>query len=428
MITLRNTSFQALLRNAFAIGVLLANTALAQQPGKLMIVGGALADDNEAIYLKMIELSGGPGVARVAIVPSASGSPVESARAFADNCIRFGMKPENCHTIEVAVMDDESTPEVDESKWIANALDTTVAALVGRCNFVWFTGGDQMRTISALVRNGKPTPVLNAVKQVLAKGGLIGGSSAGAAIQSDVMIGGGNSLGALTYGTTDRYESHEAQESGALFLTKGLGFFPEGIVDQHFDKKGRLGRLMVAVGDHRSTYPLGWGIDENTGLLFDRNLRIIEVVGAGSVTLVDAREATMEKTQIGYSLKKYKISILEHGDKVLMHPFSLVAATGKKPTRGHEYYNIAQPVQSGVMSGYSATLRDLATISLIDNKGTERVENLSFSSHETAFKLTLIKLPGSEGYYTSQPDGDDHYTVWQVGCEITPVKVTLTEK
>ena len=85
------------------------------------------------------------------------------------------------------------------------------------------------------------------------------GSSAGAAIMSDPMITSGSSVEALVYPPAP--QPHDTR----LSVGRGLGFFPLGLVDQHFLQRGRLGRLVAAM--MATGWPHGFGIDENTAMV-----------------------------------------------------------------------------------------------------------------------------------------------------------------
>ncbi len=68
-------------------------------------------------------------------------------------------------------------------------------------------------------------------------------------------------------------------------LAPGLGLVPQAIIDQHFSQRGRLGRLIAAVGANPQF--LGIGIDEDTAALFHRD-QSMEILGAGQVVVLDA--------------------------------------------------------------------------------------------------------------------------------------------
>ena len=132
-----------------------------------------------------------------------------------------GILPGNIYLIPVAMMDDDSTADENESEWHLHSDDPHLAEIVRSCSAVWFTGGDQSRTIKTLYRDdGTKTHVLKAVWDVYQSGGVVGGSSAGAAVMSEVMIGGGNSLGALTHGVAKDYLGEDFPEGDGVLLVK----------------------------------------------------------------------------------------------------------------------------------------------------------------------------------------------------------------
>ena len=140
----------------------------------------------------------------------------------------------------------------------------TLIARVADYGSVYFTGGDQANIVGALAPGGVETPLLAAIRAARAAGGLVAGSSAGAAMMSQPMILGGTSIESVVHGVT------ADPEQPGLLLGDGLGFFRHGMVDQHFIKRGRLGRLVVAMA--QAGVRRGFGIDENTALA-DRGRR-----------------------------------------------------------------------------------------------------------------------------------------------------------
>lgn len=403
--------------------------AFAQQTkGHLVIVGGALEDDNAAVYNQMIDLAGGPEKASFAVIPSASGVAMQSWVSISKSLQFYGVKPENIHLIKIAVMDDDSTTDVDESKWAENAKDPAFAAQVRKCSAVWFTGGDQMRTMKALkFPDGKNTPVLDAVWEVYKRGGLIGGSSAGAAIMSEVMIGNGTSIGALQLGIIQD-NGPENEDTDALLLTKGMGFFPEGIVDQHFNQRARIGRLIMALMNSREKYNLAFGVDENTALIYSAAERTIKVAGAAGLTIVNSKDATITYRQGLPNIQNLSLSYLENGDEYNVSSGELIPAKEKKATLGNEYYKRKWSSQTGVLSARNITLRDMLTINLMDNKAVQSISNLNFTDEENAFLLTFTKKTNSQGYHYENLNEEDEYAVSDIRMDISPVKITVTKK
>jgi cyanophycinase len=404
------------------------NVSIAQEfpAGNLVIVGGGLEDNNKNVYNQLINLAGGAEKASFAVIPSASGVAVQSFVSFKKTLISYGVYPANIHLIPVAMVDDDSTTDVNEATWSNNGNDVQLAGLIRKCSAVWFTGGDQTRTIKTLfLPDGAKTPVLEAVWEVYNAGGVVGGSSAGAAIMSEAMIGGGNSLGALTHGVITDYQGEDFPESNGVLLTKGLRFFPFGIVDQHFDQRGRIGRLIVALLHEKNRFNMGFGVDENTALIYTGKQKILKVAGASGVTFINAAEVIYSQSQNLPNIENLIVSRLEDGDSFDLTTGTIIPAEGKRSTIGNEYYNIENPGQAGILSGYSSEFRDLLTVNLMDNKGTEKVQNLSFYNETEGFLVTLSKTMNSQGFYTDQPDGEDHYTITNVRMDITPVQVTV---
>ncbi len=188
--------------------------------------------------------------------------------------------------------------------WIEAGVGTAVVAdvrkpaeaiaLVRQATFVWFPGGDQTRLMKAFEGTGLP----EAIRARYAEGALVGGTSAGAAVMSRVMItGDAFDLQSITAAKTD--------------TKPGLGLFPEAIVDQHFLKRQRMNRLISAVLDHPDL--VGIGIDEATALFVTG--RQFEVLGKSSVVVIDARKAAVDKTPADQLAtgRNLKLSVLTEG-------------------------------------------------------------------------------------------------------------------
>jgi cyanophycinase len=122
------------------------------------------------------------------------------------------------------------------------AMSDSVARLLDDVTGVWFTGGDQARLTPILLGSA----ALRAMQAVRQRGGVIGGTSAGAAIMSDSMITGNQyRAGADTVG----YYDDEFPMIGrrVIEIVPGLGFLHGAIVDQHFIRRERHNRLLSVV-------------------------------------------------------------------------------------------------------------------------------------------------------------------------------------
>lgn len=395
--------------------------------GSLVIVGGGLEPDNKSVFTQLIELSGGPEKAIFSIIPSASGVARQTFVYFKSELISYGVKPENIHLIPIAMANDDSTKDVDESTWLNNGSDLKLAEIVRKSSCVWFSGGDQLRTMKTLHKaDGSKTPVLEAVWEVFKSGGVVGGTSAGAAIMSEPMIGAGNSMGALKHGVITDYKGDDFPDSDGVLLTHGLGFFPLGMVDQHFNARARLARLIMVMMHEKKTLSLGFGVDENTALIYNGKLKTLKVAGAAGVTMINTSDATVSQVQNLPLIENVMISYLDEGDVYDISTKKIIPAEGKKCTIGNEFYNVSNPAQAGMFSGSATNFLNLVTVNLIDNKAVNKVTNLNFTGQDAGFLVTFSKTPESKGFFTDKPGGKDRYTVTGIRMDIEPVKISIT--
>ncbi|MDF2547481.1 MAG: cyanophycinase [Anaerosolibacter sp.] len=395
--------------------------------GSLVIVGGAMESTSEGIYNKFIELAGGKDEAKIAIIPAASGSPSKYANEFKKDLMAYGVKESHIEIIPIAVKDEKKTADVDESTWAGNGSKPEIASQIEKCTGVWFVGGDQTRITQTLFKeDGSNTLALDAIWDVYKEGGVIGGTSAGAAIMSDIMIAGGNSLGALVNGFTTEYTSMNDQEQGPVYLQKGLGFFKHGIVDQHFDRKARLGRLIVTALEKGKKDELAYGVDENTAMIVNNETKMIEVVGAGGVTLVDISKATKDLKSKRTSIKDIVISYIEQGDTFNISTKEFVFNPDKVDTAGYEYYEVNGPIlNTGVMSA-NGYWKQFIAFDLVDNGAVKEVKSYLFDDKGLGFELIFRKTEESNGYWAYLNGGTkDYYSVLKVALDIEPIQVEI---
>ncbi len=125
-------------------------------PGRLVIAGGAVASTNAQVHGAFVA---GLGPAdRVAVIPSASGEASAAAQSYVQTLAAHGVNPDRIDVVHLAVVDDPSTPALDEAGWAGNATAPAEIAKVERAAAIWFTGGDQVRTTAALLRpDGGPS-------------------------------------------------------------------------------------------------------------------------------------------------------------------------------------------------------------------------------------------------------------------------------
>ncbi|WP_423599230.1 cyanophycinase [Roseateles sp. MS654] len=275
---------------ALALGMLcLAPVARAQTA---IVIGGALRMDNDAVWQRIVDEAGGPGQAHFAVLATAAANPELSARLIIDALQRHGAQAEH---IPVA-------PRLEGVDLQKNLNDPELIARVRAANAVFFSGGAQGFIVDTLQPNGQRTEMLDAIWDVYRRGGVVAGTSAGAAIMSRVMF-----RDALNVMEVMRGTLREGQE-----IDRGLGFVGDELfVDQHFLKRGRIGRmlpLMLAKG-----YRFGLGVEENSAAVV-RGARI-DIVGGRGALLVDLREARSDPSLGMFNLRGARLSYLDHGDR-----------------------------------------------------------------------------------------------------------------
>lgn len=176
-------------------------------------------------------------------------------------------------------------------------------SLIKKAALIFFTGGDQLKITSLL----GGSPIYTALKETSIKGTYIVGTSAGASVMSDTMIVDGN--------------SEEAPRKCTLEMSPGIGLIKNVILDQHFDQRGRIGRLLTGVAQNPEV--LGIGIDENTAIVVNKEGEIL-VIGEGAVYFIDGSEISYtnvseQNSEEVLSMYNVKLHILKNGNR-----FSLI--------------------------------------------------------------------------------------------------------
>lgn len=166
-------------------------------------------------------------------------------------------------------------PILAEARPAAN--DDTHAALVEGATGIFLTGGNQLRLSSTI----GGTRLSRAIEERHQAGAVVAGTSAGASALSTHMIAFGAS------GLTPKLRMAQ--------ISAGLGLLPGVIIDQHFQQRNRLGRLLALVAQNPSL--LGIGIDEDTAGVVTPD-HVFEVIGRGSVTIVDGTAAETDAWEV----------------------------------------------------------------------------------------------------------------------------------
>jgi cyanophycinase len=391
----------ALLLGAF--GLLPSLVAAESSRGIAVPLGGAVRADNDAIWARLVELAGGRG-ARFVVFATASDEPEKSAASIIATLNRVGADAEH---IPVA-------PQIKGGDAARAARDPALVAKVKAARGIFFSGGAQERITDTLLHEGKPTPVLEAIWEVFHAGGVVAGTSAGAAIMSASMFR--DPPGVLTIMQRGAGGLREGSD-----IDRGLGFAGANLfVDQHFLKRGRLGRLLPVM--LKKGYKLGLGVEENSGAIVRGDE--VEIIGEKGALLADLAEASSDQVMTAFNIKNAKLTYMERGDRYnlktrVLTPSALKLGGKKLDPRDARYkpYFADAPFFADIL-GDGAIVRAMSH--LIDGK-PDQVLGLAFAPgakgiENVGFEFRFSKGGDSVGYYA-----DNEYTIANVHLDVTPV-------
>lgn len=259
-----------------------ASMFFAQSKGHLVIIGGVHTTETSK---KFVELAGGEN-ARIVIIPNAGSNPIKNSELHKKEFEELGAKADYLlFTKETADADSN----IEKMNW---------------ANAVYFLGGDQ----SDLTRDMLGTKLLQKVYDIYNNGGVVGGSSAGAAVMSEVMITGNELL------NKDSTSAFISVQKGNIETAKGFGFIKSAIIDQHFLKRKRHNRLITLMCEHPNL--LGIAIDEATAIVVYPD-DTFQVIGDNQVLVYDPTEGKNIRTDKrgNLGITEMKMHLLINGDK-----------------------------------------------------------------------------------------------------------------
>jgi cyanophycinase len=368
--------------------------------GSLVIIGGGLRANNAEVWQKIVELAGGKG-ARIAVFPTAAGTPEREGRMAADYLKRYGAQ---AFVVPVA-------PRLGGTDARKAADDPALARTVREAAGAFFTGGDQARITATLRRpDGSNTAVLDALWAMYRRGGVIAGTSAGAAIMSSTMFYDPplEVLPMLKNGVVDGKD-----------VAPGLGFVGDDVfIDQHFLIRGRFARMLPAM--LARGYTLGLGIDENTAVVVGPS-RDATVIGYRGALVLDLAGATTDKAQQNFNLANARISYLDSGDRFNLVNRAYSPGPDKEPlnTADREH---REPIFTTDILGNTSVVNLLEK--LVDSD-QQRAVGLAFEgpasrTPERGFEFTFTRVPDTREYATNR---EDAYSIYRIRMDVRPVKM-----
>ncbi|MCX6144006.1 MAG: cyanophycinase [Ignavibacteriales bacterium] len=264
--------------------VMMALVPLAAQDspkGNLIIIGGG--DRGPDVMNPFVQLAGGEK-SKIVFFPMAS----EYGDSYAGERIA-DMKKFGAGTVL----------HLNINKKQANS--DSVLALLDGVTGVYFGGGDQARLTGVL----KGTRTEQRLHELYMKGAVLGGTSAGAAVMSAIMLTGDERR-------PTRDSSWNKIEAENVITIDGFGFIDDAIVDQHFLIRRRSNRLISVILEHPTK--VGVGIDEATAIWLKPD-HTFEVLGRSTVLVYDATNAEVKRDATGYGLRAsdIRMSVLRAG-------------------------------------------------------------------------------------------------------------------
>ena len=221
--------------------------------GALVAVGGNEDKEKDLRVLRIVAGLPEGGTTTVEVIPTASEFPREVGQAYIGAFSKIGIS--NVHVMDIQERQQARDPEF--------------VRRIRECDVVFLTGGDQLRLTSLL----GGSPVLEAIKAHYWNGGVVAGTSAGAAAMSATMIFEG--------------DPEKSMKKGNVQMVPGLGLNRLATIDTHFIQRGRVSRLLEIVASNPGL--IGLGLGEDTGIII-RDGERVEAVGAGVVVVVDGHD------------------------------------------------------------------------------------------------------------------------------------------
>jgi cyanophycinase len=205
------------------------------------------------ILRRVVEEAGGP-LARIEVITTASMIPNEVGNNYLNAFGKIGCT--NIGLVHIRNRQDTSNKEY--------------LSRIQNCDAVMFSGGNQLRLS---VTDGGTDFLAILKNRYKEENFLVAGTSAGAMAMGRVMIYEGNAT--------------RAHLKGEVKMTTGLGFISAVIIDSHFEKRGRFGRLVQGVATNPSC--IGIGLGEDTGMLITEGNKM-EAIGSGLVVIIDGHD------------------------------------------------------------------------------------------------------------------------------------------
>ncbi|GAA4778119.1 hypothetical protein GCM10023231_00730 [Olivibacter ginsenosidimutans] len=254
--------------------------AFGQHKGSLFIIGGG--DRSAALMEDLVQTADLRPSDYIVILPMATSIPEESIAYISGQLSEHCKNPITSFNFTKAQANDKQT-------WIDS---------VKNARLIYITGGDQNKFMEVV----RGTKLYDAMHEAYRNGATVSGTSAGAAVMSQIMITGAQK----GKRETDRFSEIETNN---VVTSEGMGFLTRAIIDQHFIIRGRYNRLLSAQADHPDKMVIG--IDEATAIVVKG--KQVRVTGDSQVVVVSGPKKVQISDKNKVTFKNAKLSLYTNG-------------------------------------------------------------------------------------------------------------------
>lgn len=267
-------------KSALLIALLITSLlSFSQNKGSLFIIGGG--DRSPALVKQMVETARLKPSDYIVVLPMATSIPEESVAYIS------GQLSAVCNN-KITSFNFTKAQADNQHAWIDS---------VKNARFIFITGGDQNKFMDVV----RDTKLYEALHQAYRNGATISGTSAGAAVMSQIMITGEEK------GKSDK-DSFREIKSNSVITSTGMGFLTSAIIDQHFIIRSRYNRLLSALADHPDKTLIG--IDEATAIIVTG--KKVTVAGESQVVVVSQPKQLKKGNKVTF--KNAALSLYSAGE------------------------------------------------------------------------------------------------------------------
>lgn len=335
----------------------------AKDRGTLLVIGGGLEDDNAPVYQRFAELAQASArrgdEPRIVIVTTASGDEADAATGKRESFAVW------CPQIAVDVIGRDTSSDA-------------AVAMIDRASALFFTGGDQKRITAKYRAGDSDSPEWLAMRRLLARDGVIAGTSAGAAMMGDVMFWSGRSSAALgivregesavAFDATIDPDNPPGGEDVVIVgprIGPGMRLLPWAMTDSHFFERDRIGRLVAAMEASGTRLAIGVGEDA----CVEVDLETGEVIGTSVAASLVVDAAWLRRE--GLSRRGGLARVVQQGDRLSLQRrlTTKFAQPVARPAGDVKAVEVVEPGQSRQLASWRVFVRGASEMSRVSFGG-----------------------------------------------------------